>query len=313
MAEQSFPVIEKPLTDDQWKSVTLGIGDGILDEGGTPYRVTVSNQTDQATVQTDSAKGYAHAILRGFYHRIDAPVALSVPAVSARTTYTIALQYDPTRSALPVKLGVFTGSLDRSNSKAYLVLATIVRDPSQLISDAKLTLGRQMISPRIQVDTEENLPDASTVLWGTQAHCWRTGTTLRASWNRWVPIGGQRLATWGMDGWSITTATNGVLARPTTGGWDCTVAGNIVRTAETYSIATGNDSVVGTLLPAEWRPDVSQWSIGQYRDQAISVSLRKTGQVAISPLSGSTLTITKGFSLSFAFSWFTSVDPASKV
>ncbi|MCW1250718.1 hypothetical protein ODZ83_11170, partial [Acaricomes phytoseiuli] len=86
--EESYPVLEKPLTDHQWKSVTLGIGDGILDEGGNPYRVTVSDETNQATIHADTMTGYAHAILRGFYHRIDAPVLLDLPPVAATTTYT---------------------------------------------------------------------------------------------------------------------------------------------------------------------------------------------------------------------------------
>ena len=38
MAEESFPVVEQPMSADQWQSVTLGIGNGILDEGGFPYK-----------------------------------------------------------------------------------------------------------------------------------------------------------------------------------------------------------------------------------------------------------------------------------
>ncbi|MCW1250722.1 hypothetical protein ODZ83_11190, partial [Acaricomes phytoseiuli] len=98
--------------------------------------MTVSDETNQATIHADTMTGYAHAILRGFYHRIDAPVLLDLPPVAATTTYTIALQYDPTRAQAPVKLGVFT-SVDQSGGKAYIVLHTVTRQPSQLLTQAE--------------------------------------------------------------------------------------------------------------------------------------------------------------------------------
>lgn len=307
MAEQSFPVIEKPMTDEQWKSVTLGIGDGILDEGGNPYRVTLSNQTDQATVEVDTITGYNHAILRGFYHRMDAPISLDLPAVSSKTAYQVALRYDPTNAASPVKLGVWK-SLDKSNGKYYLVLATIERSPNQLLSNAALKSYRTKITPSIQVDDEANLPDASTVLWGTKAHCFRSNKTLRASWGKWVHIGGQRIDVWGIPGWKIYTATNGILARPTSDGWDCSLVGNIVRDAESYTVSSG---VLGTVLPESWRPDTPQWNPGLYRTTPVSVSLNASGQLVVAGLNGAKLIIEKGYSISFSFQWFTSVDPTT--
>lgn len=308
MAEQSFPVIEKPMTDEQWKSVTLGIGDGILDEGGNPYRVELSNQTDQATVQLDTLTGVNHAIIRGFYHRMDAPVSLDVPAVSSKTTYVVALRYDPTDSTTPVRLGVWKG-IDRSNGKYYLVLATIERSPNQLLSNATLKSYRTKITPSIQVDYEANLPDPSTVLWGTKAHCFRSNKTLRASWGKWVHIGGQRVPIWGVPGWKIYTATNGILARPTSDGWDCSLVGNIVRDDASYTV--GSNNVVGTLIPPEWRPETPQWNPGLYRTTPISVSLNASGQLLVEGLNGAKLTIEKGYSISFSFHWFTSVDPTT--
>lgn len=169
MAEESFPVIEKPLSAEQWRSVTLGIGSGVLDEGGFPYSLAnISNQDNTVQVTVSSTQGYAHAIVHGFYHKIDAPVTLSVPAVSSPTTYYIALQYDPLREELPVKLDAYT-SLDRSQGKQYVVLHEIDREPDQLLTDAVRRFVRPRVAPTIIVSRPRELPDPSTVLWGTTA------------------------------------------------------------------------------------------------------------------------------------------------
>ena len=168
MAEESFPIVDKPMSAAQWRSVTLGIGSGVLDEGGAPYRlVNVSNANNTVTVAVDSITGYAHAILHGFYHKIDANVTLSVPAVTAKTTYYVALQYDPERTA-PVVLDVFT-SLDRSGGKDYLVLHEIVRNPNQLLTDAARTKVDTKVTPTVTVDTYDALPDPGSVLYSTLA------------------------------------------------------------------------------------------------------------------------------------------------
>lgn len=169
MAEESFPVIEKPLSAEQWRSVTLGIGSGVLHEGGFPYNLAnISNQDNTVQVTVSSTQGYAHAIVHGFYHKIDAPVTLSVPAVSSPTTYYIALQYDPLREELPVKLDAYT-SLDRSQGKQYVVLHEIDREPDQLLTDAVRRFVRPRVAPTIIVSRPRELPDPSTVLWGTTA------------------------------------------------------------------------------------------------------------------------------------------------
>lgn len=169
MTEESFPVIEKPLSAEQWQSVTLGIGSGVLHEGGFPYNLTnISNQDNTVQVTVSSTQGYAHAIVHGFYHKIDAPVTLSVPAVSSATTYYIALQYDPLREELPVKLDAYT-SLDRSQGKQYVILHEIDRQPNQLLTDAVRRFVRPRVAPTIIVSRPRELPDPSTVLWGTTA------------------------------------------------------------------------------------------------------------------------------------------------
>jgi hypothetical protein len=306
MTEQSFPVIEKPLTDDQWKSVTLGIGDGVLDEGGNPYRITLSNTGDNVTVEVDTLKGFNHAILRGFYHKMDAPITLKVPAVTAETTYYIALQYNPANSETPVKLGVWT-NLDFTSGKYYLHVAEIVRKPNQLLTDAKLTMRNQKITPTIQVDRESDLPDPNRLLWGTRAIVWRENKEFRASWNVWSPIGGQRIALWGMPGWSFTSASGGMLVQPTSDGWECKANATVQRAAESYTIRDW--SVVGTLMGDSWFPTYNLFGVGVYRDQPIQIQLDKAGRVQIKPMGGASLNITQGYSFTFDFTWFAPMDP----
>lgn len=168
--EFSYPVEEEPMPAKDWSSVTLGIGSGVLDEGGAPYRlINVNNASNTVTVAIDSITKYSHAILRGFYHKITANQVLDIPAVTSTTTYRIALQYDPERNSagqLPVILGVFT-SLDYTGGKDYHVLHTIVRQPNQLLTDAVRTKTDVKVTPQLLVDEYASLPPADSVLYGT--------------------------------------------------------------------------------------------------------------------------------------------------
>lgn len=173
MTEYSYPIENEPMPGSNWSSVTKGIGNGILDEGGFPYNlINLNNATNKATVTAANLGDgvlRSHAILDGFYHRIDANVVIDLPAVTKATTYYVALQYVPTRSTegkLPVQLGVFT-SLDRTQSKDYLVLWTVLRQANQLLTDATVTMGRQRVAGTVIVASESDLPAPSAVLWGT--------------------------------------------------------------------------------------------------------------------------------------------------
>src|SRR5699024_9148291 len=170
MTETSFPVVEEPLTADQWSAVTLGIGSGILDTGGGPYFLANFSNVSNTVDVTVSQDGYAQAIVAGFYHKMDADVTLSIPAVSSPTTYHIALQYDPLRAARPVQLGAFTG-LDRTQGKQYVVLHEIDREPDQLLTEATRRWVRPRVVPTIMVSRPRELPPASSVLWGTVGIC----------------------------------------------------------------------------------------------------------------------------------------------
>lgn len=160
------------MSDEQWKQVTLGIGSGVLNEGGDPYRLTnISNATNQVTVEVSTTTGLAQAIVAGFYHRINAPVVLDVPAVTATTTYWIVLEYSPARleaAEPPVQLKVVT-ALDTTSGRQYLVLHKVYRRANQLLTDADHRSVRPRIAPLLQVRDESELPEPDTVLRGTVA------------------------------------------------------------------------------------------------------------------------------------------------
>lgn len=169
MAEQSFPVVEQPLSAEQWESVTLGIGNGILDEGGFPYRLNgFSNTTNTGVLRPSSVTGIAAAILNGFYHRIDAPMTLAFPPVSSRTTYYVVLQYDPLNATMPVSVQVVT-ALDATQGKNYLHLYNVVRNANELLTDAAVRMVRPRVAPVQVYSSEADLPQARKALWGTLA------------------------------------------------------------------------------------------------------------------------------------------------
>lgn len=172
MAEQSYPIVEQPMSADQWKSVTLGIGDGILDEGGFPYRLkNLSNATNTGVLQAASrtdGETYSSAILNGFYHRLEEDLELEFPAVTSRTTYHVTLQYDPSRTDMPVQAKVVT-SLDYSQGKNYLTLYTVTRGPNQLLTDAAVQMVRPRVAPVQVYRSEADMPLAQKTLWGTLA------------------------------------------------------------------------------------------------------------------------------------------------
>lgn len=179
MAEESFPVVEQPMSADQWASVTLGLGNGILDQGGYPYRLTSFSNVDNTAVlkcPTAADKNYGNAILEGFYHKYDEDIVLSFPPVTSRTTYYVALQYDPLNATTPVTLKVVT-SFDYSQGKNYLPLWNVVREPNQLLTNASVRMVRPRVAPLQVYSSEADLPLAHKTLWGTVAliHNGRSG------------------------------------------------------------------------------------------------------------------------------------------
>lgn len=169
--EFSYPVVHQPMDDEMWQTVTLGVGSGLLDVGGRPYWLRdLSDVTDTGRLTVSTTTGTAQAILRGFYHRLNQDMTLNFPPVSRKTVYQVVLEYDPLRHKEPggpIRVRVLT-SLDWSGGKHYLPLWDLERDPSQLLSQAKVTQRRPKITPTITVDRWENRPPEHTQLWGTR-------------------------------------------------------------------------------------------------------------------------------------------------
>ena len=174
MTEYSYPVVEQPLPASQWSSITKGIGNGILDETGFPYKMVFpsdANATNTVTIVCPDVenKRYGHAILEGFYHKYDADITLTVPAVTVSTLYHIALMYDPLNTASPVTMRVLTSPLSYNGGKNYLHLYTIRREPNQLLTNATVRMLRPRVAPVMVVASEDDLPRAYKTLLGTIA------------------------------------------------------------------------------------------------------------------------------------------------
>lgn len=211
--EFSYPVVHQPMDDEMWQQVTLGVGSGLLDVGGRPYWLRdLSDVTDTGKLTVDTTTGTAQAILRGFYHRLNQDLTLSFPPVSQKTVYQVVLEYDPLRHKEPggpIRVRVLT-SLDWSGGKHYLPLWDVERNPSQLLSDAKVTQKRPKISPTIHVDYPESMPDPRTQLWGATCYI-RYGDEAGATY---VADGGSE-ETGGPTRWrELTTVTT--IGKPST-------------------------------------------------------------------------------------------------
>lgn len=169
MAEQSFPIVEQPMSADQWRSVTLGIGNGILDQGGFPYRLDgFDNASNTAKLRVSTTTGTATAIVAGHYHQLDEDMTIELPAVSATRTYYVMLQYDPLDKQSPVKV-VAPTSIDDSQGKVNLHLWNVTRRANELLTDAAIRSIRPRVSTTATYASMSDLPQAHKVLWGSVA------------------------------------------------------------------------------------------------------------------------------------------------
>lgn len=211
MAEESYPVVEQPVSAAQWSTMARAGGDGIIDRGNWPFWPgAVNSASNTLTVKTcrfltqsapQSGAQPAEATLSGFYYRMTSDTTITIPAVSSTTVYRIALQYDPLREAQPggpIKLGVFAGALDKTQGKTYLMLWQVTRNANQTLLDAWNTGRkefRQRVSPTITVNAAADLSTDNEALVDTTAFVRTTGETWRAAidvsggvtWQKTVP------------------------------------------------------------------------------------------------------------------------------
>ena len=197
-AEFSYPVVNQPMNDEMWQYVTLGLGDGVLDEGGQPYWLRGrENVNDTVKITVSTTRNTAQALLRGFYHRLTADKTFTVPAVSTTTTYHFCLTYDPAATTTPggpISLQMYAGTPPTTMGRFHIVLWKITRTPSQLLTAATVERVRPKITPVITVDTTAHMPDAGSVLWGTRCLVddikaeYRAGGASEDGPRTWIPL-----------------------------------------------------------------------------------------------------------------------------
>ena len=212
--EVSFPVAQQGMDTTMWQQLFRAFGTGVLDRGGWPFRITTADAPGSGTVTVHPEKnGPAESVFSGYFHRLPAPKTFTVPAVTTATSMYIALQYDPTghkRPAGPITLGLFTGTLDRSQGKQYLLLWRATRRPSTVVSQMVWEERRQRITPHITVDKKEFLPlEVDGTLWGTRAKAYDTkeeyefyGDPGEMRWRNLTSPGWKELNLWPEQKWA---------------------------------------------------------------------------------------------------------------
>lgn len=313
MAEISFPRNEEEVNQDEWKSITMGIGDGCLDMGGNPYNlVNLSNVSNTGVIAVDSITGYNHSILKGYYHKMDAPITLSFPPVSVDTTYNVVLVYDPLNQSMPVSLKVLT-SMPRANGKEYMMLWKVPRKPNQLLTDVTPQKFRPTISPVIQVDYAENLPPYDSQLFGTRAICLYTGEEYKRTFTRWRKISADQIGSLAMPGWKVTEKTGGIIAQPVGNGFLYTWSIALTRTSSPYYLSTdfaGQGNTMGTPIPPDVRPDDYVYFLAGSGDSVFEGRITPTGQLQLRSRTGSPMYINTNMGFSLNMSWWTSENSA---
>lgn len=309
MTEISFPRSEEQVNQDQWKSITLGIGDGVMDERGNPYNlVKLDNVTNTGVIAVDTVTGYNHAILKGYYHKMDAPITVSFPPVASDTTYNVALVYDPLNQAMPVSLKVLT-SMPRTSGKEYLLLWQVTRKSNQLLTDATPKKFRPTISPVIQADYPENLPPYDSQLFGTRARCLYTGEEYVATFSRWKKISAEVRKPQFMGGWEVTPKTGGIVAQPVDDGYLYTLNAALLRNTTGYYLSTdfnGQGNTFGVLIPADLCPEDNVYFVALSGDTVLEARITPSGALQMRSTTGSPFYFRQGKGVSFQVTWWTS-------
>lgn len=260
--EESFPVVNKPLTGEQWSSVTTALGNGTIDEGTGDYRISFDNASNSVYIDPPNPPGFAHATVGGYYHRIYGRVSLPCPPVTTTTTYILAIVLDPLRQDTePLKLELFKAPIDYSGNKKFLVFCEIIRKPNELLSQAKVNIKKPRVSPSIDVQDFDNLPPAKTQPFGTIAYVnsersFYRRSAVNGSGETWARVAGSRQTpTNFMPGWipSPSTPNNvGIVTTPISDGFFCQYSGILSRNAFDYQV--GREwSVLGVLIPENLR------------------------------------------------------------
>lgn len=182
--EYSYPVVNQPMNDEMWQYITLAMGDGVLDEGGYPYRLRGrENVNNTLRISVSTVTNTAQAVLRGFYHRLTADKTFTVPGVSSTTTFHFCLTYDPTAANSPggpITLQMYAGEPPTTMGRFHLVLWKLTRQPNQLLTDAAVEKNRPRVVSTQLVYSASELPDPSRCLWGAMYFIHQTSEIVMA-------------------------------------------------------------------------------------------------------------------------------------
>lgn len=189
MTETSFPLVDADLEDDFWAQTVGAAGNGILDDWGNPYAMTV-NTNDTVTIKPSTTTGVARAVVNGFGHRIDAPQTLPVPGVTSATSYHVGLLYDPANAANPVILTVLKNlSLPLPSGQVFVTLHQFQRAAGQTLAAATRYSPLTKVRQTVTVDTAAALQAMNPRLFlrGTTAYCFSTDATYVAGGTATAP------------------------------------------------------------------------------------------------------------------------------
>lgn len=296
-SEYSYPVVNTPLNDEMWQYVTLGIGNGILDEGGQPYWLRGrENVNNTVRIAVSTVTNTAQALLRGFYHRLTADKTFTVPPVAATTVYHFCLTYDPTAHTSPggpISLQMYAGEPPTSMGRFHLVLWKLTRRPNQLLTDATISRVRPRVAPPIYVWEESHVPPAGQQLSGTLCVVGETGNIYRVSSSAtdesgdpiWVPLSDTSLKT---DDSSHRWPGHGAKLGSTRIGQIVVLEGRVERPDGRPYYASSTDGYVIRRLPENHRPAVERRfvtkSAGYTNTATAVINVGADGAVTVYPM-----------------------------
>lgn len=309
MAQYSFPVLEQPMSDQQWGQVTEGFGSGILARRSEPYGFPAGSTDNAANTiyvgGRSPVTGDGRAVVSGFFHRYDANEVFTFPAVTSTRTYHFGLTYDPTKHGAaggPVSLGVNTAR-PTGGGKVYLPIYTVTRRANELLSDATVVDQRSFIAPQITVKGAASLPPADSVLTYTIATDWVTGQQWQMQLNgTWKATGARAVAVPSNSSWDRGNAV--VVVQPLADGRnEYRVEVEMRRLGTTYTQGTAFTEN-GTLLAPELRGTRGNvYAPAKLGAASGEVAINTTTGAILSRVHAGTTTIGTGERIAFSAMW----------
>lgn len=197
--ELTFPVTGYAANMPEWMNILQSFANGVIDHGGSPFRMTADDFDDTITVHLESNTGRNDALIRGLGYRQTEIVKLTVPRVQTQTRFLVGLEFDPAHEGDPTRairlVCISLAEWAIRSAKLRFKLMSFDRRPSQLLTEA--WAGRQehrmRLSPRIYATSEGALPTrAEGALWGQSA----TVGGPNGPWDEYLCIGNSSEQEW---------------------------------------------------------------------------------------------------------------------